>query len=127
MSDTTDFNRKFHDEFWQSCPDFSKYNPGVLHRRRQISRLLRSVHFDTLLDVGCGDGENILWLRSILPTHVKFHGVDLSSETVSSNQKRLPFATFDTINLVEAPVQQQFDAVLCTEVIEHIDHQERAV
>lgn len=77
--------------------------------------------------MGCGDGENILWLRSILPPHVRFHGVDLSSETVAANRQRMPFARFDTLNLVEAPLPQTFDAVLCTEVIEHIDEQPRAV
>lgn len=127
LTNATDFNRQFHDEFWQACPDFSKYNPGVLHRRRHISQLLRSIHFDTLLDVGCGDGENILWLRSILPSHVRFHGVDLSEETVEANRRRLPFATFDPLNLVEAPLPRQFDAVLCTEVIEHIEDQPGAM
>lgn len=127
MTNATTFNQQFHDEFWQSCPDFSKYNPGVLHRRRIISSKLRSIQFDSLLDVGCGDGENLLWLRSILPSHVAFHGVDLSGETVAANRKRLPFASFDVLNLAERPLDRQFDAVLCTEVIEHMDDQPTAV
>lgn len=121
------FNQQFHDEFWRSCPDFSKHNPGVLHRRRLLSNLLRSIRFDSLLDVGCGDGQNLLWLRSILPSHVRFHGVDISGETIRANRQRLPFASFDVLDLAANPLPQRFDAVLCTEVIEHMDDQPTAL
>src|SRR5439155_1228598 len=83
-------NARFFDEFWQTCPDFSRYNPGVLHRRRGLLKLLRSVPHREILDVGCGDGENLLWLRSMLEPGTRFVGADLSKETVLENATRRP-------------------------------------
>lgn len=127
MSDATRFNRQFYDEFWRSCPDFSRYNPGVRHRRRILGAMLRQLRFDSLLDVGCGDGENLLWLRGELPAGVRLHGVDLSGETVARNRSRLPFASFDALDLRTGSLGREFGAVLCTEVIEHIDGQAAAL
>jgi len=98
----TEYNEARYDEFWQSCPDFTRYNPGVLHRRRGILKRLRTFEFRSLLDVGCGNGELMMWLRPRLPKEVVYSGVDLSSKTVEANRVRHPFATFQVLNIAEA-------------------------
>ena len=120
-------NQEFYDEFWRSCPDFSRYNPGVLHRRREILRLLRSVPHREVLDVGCGDGELIMWLRSMLEPETRFVGADLSPEVVADTAKRLSFATFHTLDLEQRALPETFEAVVCTEVVEHLDDRPRAL
>jgi 2-polyprenyl-3-methyl-5-hydroxy-6-metoxy-1,4-benzoquinol methylase len=120
-------NARFFDEFWQSCPDFSRYNPGVLHRRRGLLRLLRSVPHREVLDVGCGDGENLLWLRSMLEPETRFVGVDLSTETVTENGTRRPFAEFHALDIQKAALDATFEAVVCTEVVEHLDDRPTAL
>jgi SAM-dependent methyltransferase len=123
----TAINEALYDEFWQSCPDFSRYNPGVLHRRRAILKRLRSFRFRNLLDVGCGDGELIVWLRERLSPETALFGVDLSSETISRNKERHPHADFDVLNIEHQHLDKQFDAVVCTEVIEHLDDRRAAL
>jgi SAM-dependent methyltransferase len=121
------FNEALYDQFWASCPDFSRFNPGVLHRRRAITKRLRSLEFQSLLDVGCGNGELIMWLRERLPASVNYTGVDLSSKTVEANVARHPYANFHVLNVEQAHLDKKFDAVVCTEVIEHLDDRRAAM
>jgi 2-polyprenyl-3-methyl-5-hydroxy-6-metoxy-1,4-benzoquinol methylase len=123
----TAINEAYYDEFWQSCPDFSRYNPGVLHRRRAVLKRLQSIAFKSLLDVGCGDGELLVWLRERLPAHIAMYGVDLSSQTILKNRERHPHAQFDVLNIEHGHLERSFDAVVCTEVIEHLDDRPRAM
>jgi trans-aconitate methyltransferase len=97
-----------------------------LHRRRAILKRLRSFQFQSLLDVGCGDGELIVWLRERLPAETVITGVDLSSETVARNKTRHPHAEFDVLNIEHQHLPKAFDAIVCTEVIEHLDDRKAA-
>jgi len=123
----TAFNEALYDEFWEACPDFSRYNPGVLHRRRGILKRLQSIQFKTFLDVGCGNGELMMWLRPKLPSEVVYSGVDLSSKTIESNSARHPFAKFQVLNIEHSHLDSTYDAVVCSEVIEHLDDREAAM
>lgn len=123
----TAINEAIYDEFWKACPDFSRYNPGVLHRRRAILKRLRAFPFKSLLDVGCGDGELIVWLRENLDPGIEFSGVDLSSETIDGNRIRYPELGFDVLNIQEQHLDRTFDVIVCTEVIEHLDDQQGAL
>ena len=127
MPSHTAFNREFHDEFWRSCPDFSRYHPGARHRRRWILNTLKRIRFDSLLDVGCGDAELLLLLRSHFPSEVEFVGADLAPATMTRNRERHAFARFEVLDLQQAALDRTFGVVVCSEVIEHLDGQPRAI
>jgi SAM-dependent methyltransferase len=115
------FNEELYDRFWGDCPDFSRYSPGARHRRRIIAGLLRALPGARLLDVGCGDGELLLWLKRQLPALTSVAGADLSSETVKRNRARWPDTDFHVLDVARGSLRKTFDIVVCSEVIEHIE------
>lgn len=74
---------------------------------------------ETVLDAGCGEGETLDRLASVLPARPV--GIDLNPESVEFAGQRLPDASLSVANLLELPfADDQFDLVLCLEVLEHL-------
>jgi len=74
---------------------------------------------ETVLDAGCGEGETLDRLASVLPAQPV--GIDLNPESVEFAGQRLPDASLSVANLLELPfADDQFDLVLCLEVLEHL-------
>lgn len=117
----TRFNEELYDQFWADCPDFSRYNPGARHRRRIITEIVSGLPGRSLLDVGCGNGELLLWLQQAVPRLGPLAGADLSSETVRKNAERLPHIAFHTLDVAKEALPSRHEIVICSEVVEHID------
>lgn len=106
---------------WSTVDDFIKYNPGARHRRRQVFSAIKNISFNSLLDVGCGNGELISEIMVLRPEVNRIHGCDISESVLEKNRIRYPKATFSTIDLERGgPLSEQFDLVSCCEVIEHL-------
>jgi len=56
-----------------------------------------------------------------------FAGADLSPEVIARNRRRFPGVRFHVLNLEEEPLDEQFDLVTCSEVVEHLNDQERGL
>ena len=116
----SDYNRATYDRMWGQLSDFIRYNPGARHRRRHVFQLLERCSFDSLLDVGCGNGELLRLIDARWP-HKKLTGVDLSSAVVDQNARAAPGMTFVTANIEREDLPTGFDVVVCSEVIEHLE------
>jgi 2-polyprenyl-3-methyl-5-hydroxy-6-metoxy-1,4-benzoquinol methylase len=133
QSDATDYNRTTYNHIWGQLSDFIRYNPGARHRRRHVFKLLETTTFQSLLDVGCGNAELLRLLEERF-LHKQYCGLDLSDTVVAANAEHLPHMRFATGNIDDADVQLStfghpdgFDVVLCTEVLEHLNHPEAAL
>jgi 2-polyprenyl-3-methyl-5-hydroxy-6-metoxy-1,4-benzoquinol methylase len=125
-SKAAETNRAVYNDLWPKFSDFIRYNPGARHRRRHVLRFLDGLQFDSLLDVGCGNAELLRIVDARYPGK-KLRGVDLSETVVAQNRRVFAHMQFDVNNIENDPLGVVVDVVLCTEVIEHLDHPERAL
>lgn len=123
--DASAYNRETYDRIWGGLSDFIRYNPGARHRRRFTLRLLDSIRFASLLDVGCGNAELLSLLKERYP-NVRCSGVDLSEAVVAQNAERFPAMSFAVCDIQQGALDERFEAIVCSEVIEHLDDRDAA-
>jgi SAM-dependent methyltransferase len=109
-----------YDQGWEiKWDDMKKYGPFSRHLRRLIENLIRPLAFKTVLDVGCGQGSLLGELRAQFP-HIQPAGMDLSGKAIDLARRRVPEGKFFAGDLTREPLNDKFDLVICSEVLEHI-------
>ena len=74
-----------------------------------------------LIDVGCGTGHLLrLTVDRMAVAPERVVGVDHSEAGIRRARELLPAATWVVADLYSIPVEERFDLVLCTEVLEHL-------
>lgn len=117
-----------YDELWRRLEDFLRYNPGARHRRRLVLSALRrhAPGATEILDVGCGLGEMVAFLSNDL-ARARFTGVDFSPGAIDSCRRRLPAHRWAVADVVTDDFTEPYDAVICSELLEHLDEPETAL
>jgi SAM-dependent methyltransferase len=125
-NDANTYNRQTYDRIWPQMSDYIRYNPGARHRRRHIFEFLERVRFRSLLDVGCGNAELLSLIAQRFPGR-QLSGVDLSQVAVDANQARFAQMRFSVANVETEALPGPVDAIVCSEVLEHLDDPTRAL
>ncbi len=122
--------KAFYDEMWRNYGHLDAVSPAAFHRRRMIVELAQkhAPNARRILDVGCGRGELLRELSGVFPGAAIF-GADVSEQSlVISREKNPTFELFE-LNLTHPAFEleyqarlTQFDLVVCSEVLEHIDN-----
>jgi SAM-dependent methyltransferase len=63
----------------------------------------------SLLDVGCGTGKHLEWLRN----HYQVAGLDINAELLEMAHRRCPDVPFYEGDMVDFELDQQFDVIIC--------------
>lgn len=120
MSDAAGASIHFRNDVAQ-WDDAHRYTPAPRHRRRILLNLLDRLEFKDCLDAGCA--QPFLITEIINRFRVVGFGCDISKEVMDLNRRNFPAIEFAALDLTKErwPGDRQFDVVVSSEVLEHID------
>ena len=112
-----------YDAGWDTkWDDMKKYMSR--HVRRIIKGLATCVPFETVLDVGAGQGSLLQEFMADFPAIRSAFGADISPSAVKLARRNVPAAEFAVADLERGPIDvfagRRFDLVICSDVLEHI-------
>ncbi len=108
-----------YDDLWKTkWGDMQQFGPVHRHLRESLVRLVRSLDIRTVLDVGCGSGENLRALAAL--GSYELAGVDISEEALLQARQLVPGARFVRLDVQREVLPETFDLVTSIQVIEHL-------
>jgi 2-polyprenyl-3-methyl-5-hydroxy-6-metoxy-1,4-benzoquinol methylase len=111
---TADFN-----ELWSGrWGETQSIGPVHRHLQRLLSQTIAGLGANSVLDVGCGAGQNLATLAR--EGHYALTGVDLSVTAVRLAQQRVPTASFVVMDAQTVRLHATFDVVMSMQVLEHL-------
>lgn len=93
---------------------------------REIAEVAARFRASSVIDVGCGTGNLLRELVELAP-YERVVGVDFAEAGIRRAAELVPVGEFHASNLYDLDLEERFDLVLCTEVLEHVSDPEAAV
>lgn len=117
-------SENYYDAVYSSSQKYAEHGSISVYRPvwERIIPILQKREVHSVLDLGCGPGQFAEFLAEKLP-NVAYHGVDFSSVAIEQASMRCPHYTFEqrSLPITDFSNLPTFDAVLCTEVLEHVE------
>ena len=92
-----------------------------------LDKQILKKHFDLrgkdVLDFGCGMGYTSLWIAKEMGANVDGFDLDPNPITVARElhkRHNIPGVRFELRNIIESPIDKQYDFIMLNDVIEHI-------
>jgi ubiquinone biosynthesis O-methyltransferase len=95
-----------------------------------VANILKKYQVQNILDVGCGTGELALYLaeKGYTVTGIDMHEQFIQSAQNNKQKKQLPtLPQFITADITRFKTTTQYDCVVSTDVLEHIEDDEAAI
>jgi SAM-dependent methyltransferase len=110
-------------DYWSTLKDSHGSHPGNLFRYELIAEELNRLNIkpQQVIDCGCGDGS----LLAIVASNIscgELSGFDIASSVPLGLRESIRFQQQDLGKPILSSMHGQFDLVLCSEVIEHIEN-----
>jgi SAM-dependent methyltransferase len=108
-----------YDDLWQTAwGDMQRHGPVHRHATEDLLRTVASLGVRTVLDVGCGSGDNLEALAR--DDRYVLTGVDVSEQALAIARRRVPRATLGILDAQREALPQTFDLVMSLQVVEHL-------
>jgi len=109
-----------YNKIWREVyGDLQKHGPVHRHMRMLFLKLLSQLRYESVVDVGCGSGDNLL----ILSHNKKLKrlvGIDISEEAIKNAFKKI-HAEYKVLDIQKEFIYEKFDMVFCSFLIEHVE------
>ncbi len=114
------------DELWRGTwGDIQSVGPVHRHLQRMLTRTIDGLGVKTVLDVGCGAGQNLAALNK--QGRYALTGIDVSLEALQRAERRVPGGSFLVMDAQTAVLNARFDLVMSMGVLEHLPDGHAAV
>jgi len=90
-----------------------------LGRLQVACDFLRESEFHSLIDVGCGDGRFLQEVDALFPAK-RLVGIDDSDQAIALARRMNPALSYEHLDMLRTPPEEQFDVATLLEVIEHV-------
>jgi SAM-dependent methyltransferase len=108
-----------YDDLWDTkWSAMQTYGPVHRHMREALLREVAGLAPASVLDVGCGAGDNLAALATA--GDYELSGIDVSPVALEKAAQRVPRATFAELDVARERLDKKFDLVFSSQVIEHI-------
>jgi SAM-dependent methyltransferase len=109
-----------YDQLWtETWGDQQRYGPVHRRQREALVKLITKLDVRSVLDVGCGSGDNLRAMAQAMP-HLVLTGTDISSEALAVAAQHVPGAIFKQLDAQKEKLDDRFDLVMCNQVVEHL-------
>jgi SAM-dependent methyltransferase len=88
------------------------------HVQDDLVRVVSALDVETIVDVGCGSGDNLARLRA-LGRH-RLTGTDISEEALAIARRRAPGVRLVRLDIEREALPERFDLVTSVQVVEHL-------
>ena len=95
-----------------------RFGPVHRHCMENLVRIVSTLEVRSILDVGCGSGENLSGLAAA--DRYELTGIDVSGKALELARQRVPDARFLQMDVQHEALSEKFDLVTSLQVVEHL-------
>jgi len=99
-------------EFWKK---YHKDNEDKSFPILPIVEIIKSLPIKSVLELGCGFGHTLNEFKNL-----RVVGIDISEYAITQAKKMYPDIDFQIGNILDIPLQESFDVVFTSAVVEHV-------
>lgn len=112
-------SKEQYDKLWSGAwGDMQAFGPVHRHALEQLVSTVAELGVRSVLDVGCGSGQNLRALAAVGPYQLA--GIDVSEKALEKARAAVPAAEFHCLDVQSEKLAARFDLVMSLQVVEHV-------
>jgi SAM-dependent methyltransferase len=114
-------DKAFYDDVGFAWRDMQRYAPAPRYLRRMVMKELNRLSFESVLDVGCGEGTLLKMIGEKYPA-VALAGCEFSETALRYSREQLPQSHFFNLDILKDDVSDiSYDLLISVQVLEHLE------